>query len=676
MKRTPLGLAVVLLACGGGGSSEPTCTIAAGAAAPDYLQRLGCADDFRQLASAPLDATLPGARSVKVVLDQFDGDALYFQNSVKFQIHYQFASKHLSAPRLPLVPSLEEFNRSQYTSRERRFLLGALTYYEGPQVWAYEIAPYDTATPEMITKVYQAVRKAVYFGDRLVFHPTSQAVEARAASLPPSVTVLGTEALFAQIDYQPLNLGEAMGQLRFVTAADLPTTYLGYRDIVVLEAVPNDISVVAGMISQEFQTPLSHINVLSSNRGTPNMGLRKAMTNPALRALEGKWVDLAVGAFEYKVREVSGAEADAWWTAHRPAPVKLPPLDLTVKDLRDIEGVVVEGTVPLREAIGNGVRAFGAKAAGYSVLANTRGIPARKAFAIPAFYYVQFMEQNGFFARVDALLADPKFRDDPFFRDRQLWQLRLDMLQAPLDPQFDALLHGKLDSEYRGVSMRFRSSTNAEDLDGFPCAGCYDSHTGDPAKGAGEILVAIRKTWATVWKFRTFEERAFHGIDHKAVGMALLVHHNFPDEAANGVAVTANPFDPSGLEPGFYVNVQTGGEAEVVAPPPGVTSDEFVYQFTYPGQPVIFLTHSSLVPAPATVLTPAQVLELGTALDAIHKRFAPAFGPGSGAKGFYAMDVEFKFDSESAPARTTAGEPPHLYVKQARPYRGRGTDSP
>ena len=28
-----------------------------------------------------------------------------------------------------------------------------------------------------------------------------------------------------------------------------------------------------------------------------------------------------------------------------------------------------------------------------------------------------------------------------------------------------------------------------------------------------------------------------------------------------GVAVTANPYDPTGNSPGFYVNVQTGGDA-------------------------------------------------------------------------------------------------------------------
>jgi pyruvate,water dikinase len=663
--KSVLALALLAGCSGAGGASPETCQIASGAALPDYVQHLGCQGDFSQLASIPLDATLPGARSVKVVLDQFDKDAIYFQNSAKYKIHYQFASKFLGGPRLPIVPPLDQFNQIEYTSKERRFILGAVTFYDGPKVWAFEIAPYDTATPEMVLKVYQAVKAAAYFGADLVFHPTSQAVELMARNLPASVKVMTTETLFAKIDYQPLNLGDAMGQLRFVNAADVARTYLGYRDIVVLEAVPNDISVVAGMISQEFQTPLSHINVLSANRGTPNMGLRKAMTNPALRALEGKWVRLTVKAFDYTVVEVTSAEADTWWNAHKPPTITLPVLDQTVTDLRDIEKVVVEGQGSLRDAISKAVTAFGAKAAGYSVLSNTPGIPARKAFGIPATYYTQFMQKNGFFARVDAMMADQKFKDDPAVRDATLARLRADILATPLDPAFQALLDAKLKAEYPNTSMRFRSSTNAEDLDGFPCAGCYDSHTGDPAVGAEDLWLALRKTWSTVWKFRTFEERTYHGIDHKTVGMAVLCHHNFPNEAANGVAVTANPFDPSGLEPGFYVNVQVGGDAEVVAPPPGITSDEFIYEYTYPGQPVIFISHSNLLMEGQTVLNALQTYELGTALDAIHKRFSAAFGAGSGNTGWYAMDVEFKFDSEK-------GEAPHLYVKQARPYAGRG----
>ena len=53
------------------------------------------------LASQPLDATIPGARSGKIVLDQYDGDALYFQNSNKFQIHHEFAAQYLSGPMHP-----------------------------------------------------------------------------------------------------------------------------------------------------------------------------------------------------------------------------------------------------------------------------------------------------------------------------------------------------------------------------------------------------------------------------------------------------------------------------------------------------------------------------------------------------------------------------------------------
>jgi pyruvate,water dikinase len=672
------------VSCGGGGGrtwecQSPSASSDGGAsAAPDYLSEIGCAGDFEVLASQPLDATIPGARSGKIVLDQYDDDALYFQNSNKYEIHHQFASKFLSGPLHPIVPALADFT-SQYTSVDRRFLLGALTHYEGPDIWALEIAPYDTASVEMITKLFESVKRHTFIGGKLAFHPTSKAIETVAARLSANVPVATTSQIFAKTDYQPLNTGETLGQVRFVASADIATAYVGFRDVVVLDATPNDISVTAGLISGEFQTPLSHINVLARNRGTPNMGLRNAFTDPKLRALDGKWVRLTVGAFEYTIVEVTMAEADAWWEAHKPTPRQVPSMDLSVTDLRDIGYVVLEtATETMRESIDIAVRAFGAKCAGYSVLRNTPGVPTRPAFAIPVFYYDQFMKQNGFYARVEAMRADPEFRDKPTVRDAALAQLRADILVAPVDVAFQTLLKTKLDTDFAGQTMRFRSSTNAEDLDGFPCAGCYDSHTGDPADWTVDtancntdgnnncgVLQAIRKTWATVWNLRTFEEREYHSIDHTAVGMALLVHHNFANEEANGVAVTANIFDPSGLLQGFYINVQWGGGAEVVHPPPGITSDEFIYQFSQPGQPIIFISNSNLVPDGETVLTTAQTYELGAALDLIHRRFSPAFGPDAGKTGWYAMDVEFKFDDEDSP-----GETPKLIVKQARPYPG------
>lgn len=645
------------------------CVIAAGADAPDSLASLGCAADFEALASLPLDVTLPGARSVKVILDQAtEPPTLYFQNSRRFEIHYAFASTHLSGGGLPIVTSLSTFNTTEYFSPERRFVLGALTHYEGPGAWALELAPYDTASVAMMKALFQAVKAKSFVGDALVLHPTSDAVLAEATRGQPELKLLTTEQLYAAIDYQPLTLGSAIGRVRFVTAAELETQYLSYQDLVVLDAVPNDISVVQGMITQEFQTPLSHINVLSANRHTPNMGLRGAMTNATLRALEGKLARLTVSATGWTIAEATQVEAEAFWLANKPAPVTLPALDLTVTGLHDIELVAPDPTDggTLRNSLKAAVSAFGGKCAHYSVLRRTQGVPIKKAFGIPLSYYDKFMRENGLYTRLDALLADSAFRTDPAYRDLKLREFRNLILAGNLDATLMDALRAKIAAEYAGAKIRFRTSTNSEDLEGFPCSGCYDSHTGNPAAWT-TVLDAIRQTYATAWKFRTFEERSFYGIDHKSVAMGLLVHTNFPDEEANGVAVTANPFDASGLDPAFYVNVQFGGDAEVVAPPPGVKSDELLYFFQQPNQPTTYLTHSSLIDAGTTVLTTTQLHQLGTALDAIHKRFSPAYGPAAGNNGWYAMDVEFKFDDADAP-----GQPPTLFIKQARPYPGRG----
>ncbi|MGC4090059.1 MAG: PEP/pyruvate-binding domain-containing protein [Polyangiaceae bacterium] len=649
---------------------EQQCEIANGAEAAEFLRHIGCSADFEALASLPIEAALPGARSVKVVLDlaEPNGGALYLQNSQLYPIHYDFASTHLSGNGLPTVGSLSDFNASEYYTPNRRFLLGALTHYEAAKAWALELAPYDTASAAQMARLYQRVREAAFFGPALVFHPTSEAVAAQAQRLPASVAVATTDDLYTHIDFQPLTLATSIGRLRFAQSATLDEDSLSYQDIVVLDSAPNDIPVVQGLITEEFQTPLSHVNVLSQNRRTPNMGLRGASTNAELRALEGKLIKLSVGASAWKVSEVSDDVAQQFWAAHRPAPIALPKLNLDVRQLTDIEDVTPEPSAgaSLRDAIKISVQAFGGKAAHYSLLYRTPGVPIEKAFAVPVYYYDLFMRQNGFYDAVDALLSDPDFASNEKRRAEALAALQADMLAAPIDAGFQDALRAKLAADYPGLTMRFRTSTNSEDLDGFPCAGCYDSHTGDPSR-FDSVLDAIRKTYASAWTFRTFEERSYYGIDHQSVGMALLVHHNFPAEEANGVAVTANPFDESGVDPAFYVNVQWGGDAEVVAPPRGVTSDQFLYYFSEPAQPVSYIAHSNLVRSGETVLSAAQVSQLGAALNAIHARFSSAYGPAAGNRGFYAMDVEFKFDDEQAPSL-----PPTLFVKQARPYPGRG----
>ena len=630
---------------------------------PDYAKQLGCQEDFDTLASLPLDASIPGARSVKTVVDQIDGDELYFQNSVKYPIHWEFAYNNLSGNGLPLVPDLSGFNLSEYYSPDRRFILGAVTYYEGPAIWVYEIAPYDSADAGMVEKAFDKIRDNAWFGPALAFHPSSKNIEDTVVPLlPDDIPIVTTERLFEGISYQPLNLGTSVGTLAFYASEDLRDAYVNPCEVVVLDEVPNDLSVTAGIVTEQFQTPLAHINVLAQNRGTPNMGLRGAFDDPALRALENQWVEITVGAFDWSIEAIDPQVGLAACEASRPEPLEATDMDLSVQQITDMEDVLDLDTYDLGDALGVAIPAFGGKASHYSGLTRIGPeVPVPDAFAVPMFFYDQFMQDNGFYDDIDVLLADATFQSDPAFRAEALAELQGRMMDAPIDASFEADLIAKLRAEYPGTRVRFRSSTNAEDLGAFTGAGLYTSESGDPSDPKRPVDVAVKTVWSSVWGPRAFEEREWYGIDHRKVGMALLVHRSFPDEEANGVAITANIFDTTGLEPGFYVNVQAGDES-VVLPKPGDVTDQFLYYFEAPGQPVVYLAHSNLVPDGETVLSNEQIYELGVALAAIRDYFYPVYGISG---GFYGMDTEFKFDQ----ALGQAGEPT-LWMKQARPYPG------
>ncbi|MBN2193224.1 MAG: hypothetical protein JW751_10450 [Polyangiaceae bacterium] len=398
------------------------------------------------------------------------------------------------------------------------------------------------------------------------------------------------------------------------------------------------------------------------------MGLRDATSNEGLRALEGEWVHLTVGAFDYSIEEVTAEEAQAFIEERKPAPTEITPYDTTVAELLDIERIVTPTEeVNLHDAIHAAIPVVGGKAAHYSWLAQIgEDVPVPKAFAIPTYFYDRFMRENGFTDRLATLLTSAEFMGDPALRDTELAALRDDMMTGAVDQSFQDLLRAKLAADYADEPrIRFRSSTNAEDLEGFTGAGLYTSKTGVVANWS-DVLDAVREVWSSVWYYRAFDEREYRGIPHQSVAMALLVHHSFPEEEANGVAITNNPYDTSGLNPAFYVNVQLG-DVSVVQPDTGMTTDEIIYYYDSPNQPVVYVSESNLVEEGTHVLSAIQINQLGRALDAIHRAFSPAYGPASGLSGtaWYAMDTEFKFDDRGA------GEP-RLYVKQARPYPGRG----
>ena len=108
----------------------------------------------------------------------------------------------------------------------------------------------------------------------------------------------------------------------------------------------------------------------------------------------------------------------------------------------------------------------------------------------------------------------------------------------------------------------------------------------------------------------------------------MLVHPNFDDELANGVAVTKNPFDPN--FPGFFVNVQVG-ESLITNPDPTAIPDELLISAIGPNGEfeTQFIRHSSLVAAGESVLTDAQIDALTEVMEIIQSPLQGALrGPG------------------------------------------------
>ena len=377
----------------------------------------------------------------------------------------------------------------------------------------------------------------------------------------------------------------------------------------VLDHVPNDISVVQGIITQEFQTPLSHVNVLSQNRHNPNMGLRNATTRSA------SWRSMASGCGWWLGRRPTALLRSALPRLRRggpvtsPAQVTLPPANLAVAALTDIERVTVEGTVSLRDAIkGRGLGVWWQGRA-LLVMVNTPGIPhpprlchsrlLLRSVHAPEWLLQtarcagrrsQLPRQSGA-ARQSAAGAAGAMGRRRSMRDSKSAQgqdrCRVSRSQPALPQQHQQRRSG-----------------------GFPCAGCYESHTGK-AGDWQDMRDAIRDTWASAFLFRTYEERSYYSIEHKSVVMALLVTENFPTEEANGVALTNNPMTARACSRASTSMCKSRRRCRGCASAPGVTSDQYVYQFDQPSQPIVWVSHNNLLEEGQSVLSRAQNYELG-----------------------------------------------------------------
>src|SRR5690606_5976059 len=160
------------------------------------------------------------------------------------------------------------------TDDARRFLLGTLSVHGSTGLAAVEYTFGDAINGEQMLRGFFAVVPHTTSPEAWSLRPQDAGQVAQVKPYDGLVPLVAPEAPFIGMTYQPLTEGVAFGVLTFVPATELEDVPLGPSVIVVTDDVPNDIPFVGGLITEAFQTPLAHVNVLSQSRGTPNAGLK------------------------------------------------------------------------------------------------------------------------------------------------------------------------------------------------------------------------------------------------------------------------------------------------------------------------------------------------------------------------------------------------------------------
>ncbi len=451
------------------------------------------------------------------------------------------------------------------------------------------------------------------------------------------VDVLLAEDIAFDLDFISLNPGEGFGFLRVMSLEERPNP----RDIVIYETLPNDLSRVAGIITTVPQTPLSHVNLRAVQDGVPNSFIRDALEDGDIDGLIGSYVQYLVGSSGYFLRAATPEEVDAHYKASRPSEAQTPERDLTVTEITALSDIEFDDW-----------NAFGVKAANVAVL-RTLGFPdgtVPDGYAVPFYFYDEFMKHNEFYDDVEEMLADSDFQSDFETQEKELKKLRKKIKKGET-PEWIIAALTEMHSKYpEGQSLRYRSSTNNEDLPGFSGAGLYDSKTQHPDETEEDgIAKSLKQVYASLWNFRAFTEREFYRVDHLAAAMGVLVHPNYSDELANGVAVS---FDPIRMRYGnYYVNSQLG--EDLVTNPDAHSAPEEI--LLHQGGEYTVLAISNQMQRGQLLMSDAQMDQLRRHLELIHDEFAELYGI-EGDEPF-AMEIEFKITSDDI-----------LSIKQARPW--------
>ncbi len=512
------------------------------------LNRLASREDFNRLARIYYGGRFYALPHLMFAIDRQAHDRVYYINSNAFKFHKDF----VNATYLSLERG-RAFYENNYLKKDRRFLLGTLAYQTTVDKFTFEFWEGDRLNSDLMAEAYRALKES--FFAPLYFKPNSLAQESAATELNAGaedsarMPVLTASELARDRAYEPLNLGESIGQLRIIDQVE-PDTVIDRNQIVIFKEPPVQLTPLSGIITTEPASPLSHVNLLAKSWSIPNAHIKDA--DKLFKRLEGKYVRLEVREKDFSLEPANVSDVEKrqqQWVKR--GDLVTPPADLEYDRMSD-----------LKTQRASDSRRFGAKSAnlGEIINAHLAGVVVPPGFAIPFHYYQEFIRNNDLEDRIARAVEEDRFVHDPKYRKERLRQVRQWIQEGKHDEAFAAKVLEKVHREYQGKGLFVRSSTNAEDLPNFSGAGLYT--TVPNVRTDQQLMEAIKTVWASVWNYEAYEARESFGMNHFGVYPAVLVQEGINADSA-GVAITTDPFNRSNRS-AVYVNAKRGLGIKVV----------------------------------------------------------------------------------------------------------------
>ena len=630
----------------------------------DWKNQIGFPND-RFLSTAGM-TTADDFRWVKFAIQLDEPFRVYFQDSQKYDFHYDFASARLEAFR-GMTPA--QFDQVALHTNEQRVLLGTVLFppYPNETEFGIQFVGLDAYEPEFLARYFQLVESTVAAGSnvRAFYVPTfeqARAAETHRAYFESKGIRLTTAARWL-IGDDVYSTGWALGRLKFFPGAEINAAFrdgrLSPQDILLTDGVPAEIPVLAGVLTLTPSTPNSHVAILAKSFGLPFAYLSDPVQRDRVQQLIGKDIVLRLNPFTYEVKVLELESSMDPALREEILGLKAPP-ELEIVPTATF-GALSASTDQLNPA---DIKFFGGKASNYGFLRRTIPERSQPAIGISFDLWEAFLDQvlpGGQTLRAAIAARLSKYSYPPNVQQlsddlRAVRDLIKDTAQFP-EAQKLGILEALRTFEPTH-NVRFRSSTNVEDSEQFTGAGLYDSYSGciaddldadsqgpslcDPTEADERgVFRAIKKVYASFYNDNAFIERLRHHLDERTVGMAMLVHRSAPDktELANGVA-TIQVDRNSPFTKGENGDLVTQKGAVSVTNPDGNAKPEVVQGYHHAQGAGGFLRQrSSLVPLGAYVMEwQSNYVELmslfAKVADAYHEYFP--------AKKEFTLDFEYK----------------------------------